>query len=255
MIAALWNELGRKALDLAPIAVVLGFFWARFMRADLATARRTLIGVIHVAAGLTLFRIGLEGTLLPLGSDLAVALSARAVLHGDSLSFSAVVVFAVALGGAAALIEPTLAATADRVRDLSGGAIRPMVLRISVAAGIGLGLGVGVVRLILGIPTGLVLAPMVALVAALAIVAPRGIVPLALDSGAIATSVVTVPVIAAYGVAVADTLPGRSALADGFGLIVLAMLGSAMMVLAVSWIGSLLAQVRARDMQHRRKGS
>ncbi|MCC5975652.1 MAG: DUF1538 family protein, partial [Rubellimicrobium sp.] len=45
---------------------------------------------------------------------------------------------------------------------------------------------------------------------------------------------VTVPIIAAYGVAVADTLPGRSALADGFGMIVLAMIGSAVSVLAVA---------------------
>jgi len=65
-------------------------------------------------------------------------------------------------------------------------------------------------------------------------VAPRQIVPLALDSGAIATSVVTVPMIAAYGVAVAETLPGRNVLADGFGLIVLAMIGSAFAVLATA---------------------
>ena len=74
-------------------------------------------------------------------------------------------------------------------------------------------------RLILGIPLGLVLAPLLLLAAALALAAPRALVPLAFDSGAIATSVVTVPVIAAYGVAVADTLPDRTALADGFGLI------------------------------------
>lgn len=249
MLVALWHELGRTAVDLAPIAVILGFFWARFLRADRAVARRTLTGALHLAAGLTLFRIGLEGTLLPLGSDLAVALSERAVLRGDGLSFVAVVGFAVALGGAAALIEPTLAATADRVRDLSGGAVRPLVLRCAVAAGIGLGLGVGVVRLILGVPPGLVLAPMVALMAVLAFAAPRGVVPLALDSGAIATSVVTVPVIAAYGVALAGTLPGRSALADGFGLIVLAMVGSTVAVLTVAWAEARWERAGTRDMQ------
>jgi len=75
---------------------------------------------------------------------------------------------------------------------------------------------------------------MVVLMGALSLIAPRQLVPLALDSGAIATSVVTVPIIAAYGVAVADTLPGRSALADGFGMIVLAMVGSAVSVLAAA---------------------
>ncbi len=254
MLAALWHELARTALDLAPIALILGFFWVRFLRGERAVARRVLIGALHLAAGLTLFRIGLEGTLLPLGSDLAVALSERAVARGDALSFTGVVGFAVALGAAAALIEPTLAATADRVRDLSGGTLRPMVLRVAVAVGIGLGLGIGVMRLILGLPTGLVLAPMVALMAALAFVAPRGIVPLALDSGAVATSVVTVPVIAAYGVALADTLPGRSALADGFGLIALSMVGAAVVVLAVATIEAQRGRNSATDMQINEEG-
>ncbi len=236
MLETVQRGLVQTAVDLAPIVLILGFFWARFMRSDRAIARRTLIGALHLAAGLTLFRIGLEGTLLPLGSELAMALSERAVLRADAISFTALVGFAVALGGAAALIEPTLAATADRVRDLSGGAVRPMALRVAVATGIGLGLGLGVLRLILGIPLGLVLAPLVLLAAALALAAPRALVPLAFDSGAIATSVVTVPVIAAYGVAVADTLPDRTALADGFGLIVLAMIGSAVTVLGVALI-------------------
>ena len=47
--------------------------------------------------------------------------------------------------------------------------------------------------------------------------------------------------IAAYGIAVADTLPDRSALADGFGLIVLAMIGSAVTVLVIA-----LAEARLR---------
>jgi hypothetical protein len=114
MLQVLWRELLQTVVDLAPIALILGFFWMRFLRADRGIARRTLVGALHLAAGLTLFRIGLEGTLLPLGSDLAVALSERAVARGDGVSFTAVVGFAVALGAAAALIEPTLAATADR---------------------------------------------------------------------------------------------------------------------------------------------
>lgn len=254
MLALLWREIIQTAIDLAPIGLVLGFFCLRFLRAEKGIVRRTVIGALHLAVGLTLFRIGLDSTLLPLGSDLAVALSARAVERADAVSFTAVVGFAVALGGTAALLEPTLLATAERVEALSGGAIRPVVLRLAVATGIGVGLGLGVLRLMLGIPSGLVLAPMVAVMAALTFIAPRGIVSIALDSGAIATSVVTVPVIAAYGVAVADTLPGRSALADGFGLIVLAMVGAAISVLAVAAIEARLDRAAARGIQPKEEG-
>ena len=238
MLEVVQRGLVQTGVDLLPIALILGFFWARFLRADRAIVRRTLIGVLHLAMGLTLFRLGLEGTLLPLGADLATALSELAVVRGDAIGFVALVGFAVALGGTAALIEPTLAATADRVQELSGGTVRPMVLRVAVAAGIGFGLGVGVLRLVLGLPIAAVLAPLVILAGALALVAPRGLVPLAFDSGAIATSVVTVPMIAAYGVAVAGTLPGRSALADGFGLVALSMIGAAVSVLTVALIAA-----------------
>jgi len=234
MLELVLREAIRTGLDLAPILLILGLFSARFLVRDLGLLRRVLIGILHVAVGLTLFRIGLDGTLLPLAADLA-----RGLAEGVAASMAwpqvlALVAFAVVIGATAALIEPTMAATADRVHDLTGGSVRPMVLRIAVAVGFGLGLGLGGVRLVYGLPLGMILAPMVVLMGALSLIAPRQLVPLALDSGAIATSVVTVPIIAAYGVAVADTLPGRSALADGFGMIVLAMIGSAVSVLAAA---------------------
>jgi len=160
------------------------------------------------------------------------------------------------IGATAALIEPTMAATADRVHDLTGGSVRPMVLRVAVAVGFGVGLGLGGLRLVFGLPLGMILAPMVVLMAMLALIAPRQLVPLALDSGAIATSVVTVPIIAAYGVAVADTLPGRSGLTDGFGMIVLAMIGSAVSVLTAATLDDRLRRraPESHDDRHEDKG-
>ena len=54
--------------------------------------------------------------------------------------------------------------------------------------------------------------------------APRMIVPVAYDSGGVTTSTVTVPLVAALGLGLASTVPGRSAVLDGFGLIALASL-------------------------------
>lgn len=239
-------ELGQQALrtllDLGPILIVLGLFAWRFLARDQGLLLRAGLGVLALASGLTLFRFGLEGTLLPLTAELARGLSLHLVESWSIPRVLAVAGFAVALGGAAALIEPTMAATAERVSDMTGGAIRPMVLRLAVAGGFGVGLGLSSLRVIYGLPLGLVLAPMVLAVGGMALMAPRQVVPLALDSGAIATSVVTVPMIAVYGVAVAETLPGRSALADGFGLIVLAMIGSAFAVLATAIVDARLRQ-------------
>ena len=57
-----------------------------------------------------------------------------------------------------------------------------------------------------------------------AMLAPRSITPLAYDSGGVTTSTVTVPLVAALGLGLADTIPGRSPVLDGFGMIAFASL-------------------------------
>ncbi len=62
--------------------------------------------------------------------------------------------------------------------------------------------------------------------------APRAIIPLAYDSGGVTTSTVTVPLVAALGLGLAETVPGRNPLIDGFGLIAFASLFPIMSVMA-----------------------
>ncbi|MCV5246915.1 DUF1538 domain-containing protein, partial [Escherichia coli] len=54
--------------------------------------------------------------------------------------------------------------------------------------------------------------------------APKLIVPLAYDSGGVTTSTVTVPLVTALGLGLASTVPGRTPMIDGFGLIAFASL-------------------------------
>ena len=56
------------------------------------------------------------------------------------------------------------------------------------------------------------------------IFAPKSIVALAYDSGGVTTSTVTVPLVAALGLGLASTVPGRNPALDGFGLIAFASL-------------------------------
>jgi hypothetical protein len=221
--------------DIVPIAVLFAVFQIGFMRERLAQLQRIIIGMIYVALGLTLFRVGLQMSLVPIGESMASQLIALAASDAESAPWRAylpLTAFAASIGFAASLIEPTLIAVAERVRELSGGTLRPWTLRLVVAVGIATGLAVGTARIVTGVPLAFVVAAFVALIAVLALTAPRVIVPLALDSGGMATSAVTVPLIAAFGIAAAESLPGRSALADGFGLIMLALLGPAVALLS-----------------------
>jgi hypothetical protein len=64
------------------------------------------------------------------------------------------------------------------------------------------------------------------------LVAPKLIIPLAYDSGGVTTSTVTVPLVTALGLGLAEAVPGRSALLDGFGLVAFASLFPIIAVLA-----------------------
>jgi len=76
--------------------------------------------------------------------------------------------------------------------------------------------------------------------------APRMIVPLAYDSGGVTTSTVTVPLVAALGLGLAESVPGRSVLIDGFGLIAFASLFPMMSVMAYAQLSALRAARQKR---------
>lgn len=224
-------------LDAAPVALVVGLFQAAVLRRRPAHLSRVLIGAGYVVVGLALFRLGLEWSFLPIGADLSDRLTAPG-LDGAAhaapswTGFAWLYLFAATLGFATTMVEPTLTAVAQRVGDLTGGTLRPLTLRLVVAAGVAAGLLLGTLRIVVGVPLPLVVAALIGLIILLVAVAPRPLMPLAFDCGGFATSVVTVPMVAAFGVGVATAMPGRDPLSDGFGVVLFALLGPVASVLA-----------------------
>jgi Protein of unknown function (DUF1538) len=142
--------------DLAPVLSVVVFFQALVLRRQLPHMRALLIGIVCVVVGLAIFRLGLNLSVIPVGSAMAerlAELGAGAGAAGVSywLSYGPVYAFAAAIGFAATLVEPTLIMVADRVRDLTCGGVRPVTLRVVVAAGVACGLALGAVRVVAGV--------------------------------------------------------------------------------------------------------
>jgi hypothetical protein len=226
-IASLLLETFRQTLmDVAPIAVVISVFQALAFRRAPPRLGQILIGLAAIVTGISLFRAGLGLSLVPMGDGLAERLAYRVAEPEYSTLLNALwlVVFAGLLGFAATMIEPTVTGIADRVRELTGGALHPLSFRLVVATGVAVGLILGTSRILAGFSFFYLAAPLILMVGVMAILAPRALVPLALDSGSMATSVVTVPIIAAFGASLARHLPGRDPLTDGFGLVLLALL-------------------------------
>lgn len=216
-------------LDVLPIVGILVAFQLLVLRKPIPNLRRLIIGSLYVVAGLTLFLVGLEEALFPLGRVMAQQLTDPAFIaagRGEVTwhHYYWVYFFAAAIGFSTTIAEPSLIAVALKAKQVSGGTVGAWGLRIAVALGVALSIAVGAFRIVTGTPLYLYMIAGYVIVIVQTFYAPKSIIPLAYDSGGVTTSTVTVPLVTALGLGLASTVPGRSPLLDGFGLIALASL-------------------------------
>lgn len=234
-------------LDILPIVIVLVGFQVLVIRRKLPNMRKVIIGFAYVLIGLTLFLVGLREVLFPIGETMAQQLTApefigrsgigAAVYWGD---YYWVYAFAAAIGFSATIAEPALIAVGMKAQRISGGTISAWGLRIAVAVGVAAGVSLGAFRIVTGGTLAYYIIAAYGVVVIQTVFAPRLIIPLAYDSGGVTTSTVTVPVVVALGLGLSSTIPGRSQLLDGFGLIAFACVFPIMSVLGFAMLSSWL---------------
>jgi hypothetical protein len=244
------ESLLSTAVDVVPVAAFMLVFHRFVLRQRIAGIKNIVTGLVLVTLGLSLLLLGVEKALFPAGRMMVEQLAPTADAHARGVpawtSYGAVYAFAFSIAFAAAIAEPALLAVALKVNELSGGAIGTLGLRVAAALGIASGVAIGCIRIVTGLPLHWCVAGALAVIAVQTVFAPRAIVPLAYDVGGVSTTAVTVPVIAALGLGLAEGAPGRSALLDGFGLIVLACLFATITVLAYSQGAALFEGLWAR---------
>lgn len=170
-----------------------------------------------------------------LGEDASLASAGETVqIHWTKYYW--VYIFGAAIGFSTTIAEPSLIAVAMKANELSAGALSTWGLRIAVAIGVAASIALGSFRIVTGTPLYLYMMAGYLIVIIQTMFAPKLLVPLAYDSGGVTTSTVTVPLVAALGLGLASTVPGRSPLIDGFGLIALASLFPMITVMAYAQI-------------------
>lgn len=235
--------------DVTPILVLIVGFQLFVLRQTIPHLGRLIVGGVYVVLGLTLFLLGLEKALFPLGKVMAAQLSAPEFLYGldaiptvvDWKEYVWIYVFAAMIGFATTVAEPSLIAVAYKANEVSRGTIGQWGLRITVAVGVAFGIALGAYRIVSGTPLYLYILVGYVIVIVQTIFAPKKIIPLAYDSGGVTTSTVTVPLVAALGLGLASTVPGRNPALDGFGLIAFASLFPIITVLGYAQYGQWLA--------------
>jgi hypothetical protein len=242
----LLNTATSTLTDVLPIAGIIFGFQLLVLRQTIPNLKSVLTGFVYVLVGLTLFLVGLEEALFPLGKLMAHQLTdpefIRSTVHsvGDNLrwnDYKWIYLFAAAIGFSTTIAEPALIAVAIKAHQVSAGAITVWGLRTAVAIGVAIGITLGTFRIITGTPLHYYIIAGYVIVLIQTAYAPRTIIALAYDSGGVTTSTVTVPLVTALGLGLASTIPGRSPLLDGFGLIAFASLFPIMSVMGYAQLG------------------
>ncbi|TVM19401.1 DUF1538 domain-containing protein [Oceanidesulfovibrio indonesiensis] len=240
--------------DVLPILSLILFFQLFVLRQPIPHLRSLIVGGVYVVIGLALFLIGLEKALFPVGKAMAMQLSDPSFFSGENVpgqihwsAYAWVYVFAAMIGFSTTIAEPSLLAVALKASEVSGGVITQWGLRITVAIGVAVGIALGSFRIVTGTPLYMYIMVGYIIVIVQTFFAPKKIVALAYDSGGVTTSTVTVPLVAALGLGLSESVPGRNPALDGFGLIAFANLFPIITVMGYAQYTDWLANRRARQ--------
>jgi len=239
-IRQLIDSILSSVRDLLPIVLVVTFFQLVVIQQPFPDLARMITGFLLVVLGLALFVRGLEQALFPIGESIAYAFARKGNLFW-------LLVFAFALGFGATIAEPALTAVADEAARIAadGGVIADqedamegyaLGLRITVALSVGFAILAGVYRIVKGWPIQYLIIGGYIGVVIMTAFAPAEIIGIAYDSGGVTTSTITVPLVTALGVGLAESIKGRNPMVDGFGLIAFASLTPMIFVMAYGMI-------------------
>ncbi|MBH89926.1 MAG: hypothetical protein CMF71_06855 [Magnetovibrio sp.] len=224
-----------------PLALYLGLFQVFVLDYPIQEATALCLGLVAVIIGLAIFMEGLSSGLMPFGNIIGTNLPAKA-------SMPVVLLILGILGVGVTFAEPAIGALqafgssidvikAPYLFELLNNWTLPLVLM--VGAGVGIAAILGTVRFIYGwslkpliyisvIPLGFLSAffwfnPDL-----------RSILGLAWDCGAVTTGPVTVPLVLAIGIGIANSAGKGNSSLSGFGVVTLASLFPIMAVLLLT---------------------
>lgn len=249
------QSLAATAQDVVPIVVILFGFQIFVLKRKMANLGAVITGFVLVLLGLAFFLEGLEQALFPLGKLMAKQLTDPSFLGLDEGNgehhYFWLYAFAAAIGFSTTIAEPSLIAVAIKANEVSSGAVSTWGLRIAVAIGVAFGITLGTYRIISGTPVHYYIITGYILVVIQTFFCPKSIIALAYDSGGVTTSTVTVPLVAALGLGLSSSIPGRNPMLDGFGLIAFASLFPIMSVMGYAQLSEWQARRTLKEKSKR----
>ncbi|HSK67798.1 MAG TPA: DUF1538 domain-containing protein, partial [Candidatus Limnocylindria bacterium] len=214
---------------LAPVAALAALLAFTLVPVERDVLLRFLAGTAMLLAGLSIFLVGVDLAMHPIGDYMAreVATSARLLK---------IVLFAFLIGFLVTVAEPDLLIRGRQAQDASGGDISSQAIVYAVSVGVGLMISLGSVRLLGGRPSyPLFMAIAYAAILGLSLLVSQEFLAISFDASGATTGALTTPFVLAFTLGLSRIKGGGHAEEDSFGMVGVMSAGPivAVMLLAV----------------------
>ena len=179
-----------------------------------------LMGAVFLVFGMSLFTMGAEMSMQPLGTQIGTTVAKKGVWLLALVSFI--------IGMLITISEPDLQILARQISEIPN-----MVLIVTVAVGVGIFLAIALLRIFVGVNLNIILAIFYVAAIVMSFFLPESFRPLAFDSGGVTTGPMTVPFIMSLGAGVSAARSKKDGGADSFGITALCSIGPIIAVLVL----------------------
>lgn len=217
-------------LAVLPITVIVAVL--NFTLTPLGTHlfMRFLAGVLFIVVGLSIFLLGVDIGITPIGNQMGASIAKTNKLW-------IVITAGLVLGFAISVAEPDLHILAQQVENITSGSIGKLSIVVVVSAGIALMLSLGFVRIVYNVPLNQIMTCLYFIVFLLAYFTPEEFFAISFDSSGATTGAVTVPFILALAVGVsALKKDSKASEEDSFGMVGIASAGAIIAVMIMGII-------------------
>lgn len=221
----LLRKLRETSLSVLPIIAIVVVLQLTIAPIGWDDVMRFSFGGFLIIIGLSLFLLGTDIGIIPVGQRIGSALMQKRnlpLLMGVSFIIGLFITMA----------EPQVHVLARQV-ELLAPHISRTILTLSIALGIGLFVAIAFARLILSFSYRLTLIVLYILLAILALLADNFFLGIAFDAGGATTGPLTVPFILALGIGVAGVRKSSTSEQDSFGYVGIAAIGPVAAVLVM----------------------
>ena len=229
MIKEKFKEVIATVLPISLLVIILNFTFIP-LEADLF--KRFLLGAIFILLGLTIFLIGVDLGITPMGDSFGHA----AVRSGK---LWVIAIMGLVLGFVISIAEPDLHILADQVGDVTLGVVSKSSLVMLVSMGVAVLISLGMVRIVKVFSLKTFLLITYGVILALGILADQFFLAISFDASGATTGALTVPFLLALSAgASAINKDSQKSEEDSFGLVGIASAGAIIGALVLGMLNS-----------------